>query len=45
MVLTEQKPVEDSPLVERGIEPPRAGANEVRVCAVCRADIHVVVFA
>lgn len=46
MILQEQKPAEDSPLVEREVEEPQAGAKEVRVtvsaCAVCRTDIHVV---
>ncbi len=46
MILSEQKPVEESPLVERDVEEPHAGPGQVRVkvsvCAVCRTDIHVV---
>jgi propanol-preferring alcohol dehydrogenase len=46
MTLTEQKPVEESPLLAREIEEPQADAYEVRVkvnvCAVCRTDIHIV---
>jgi alcohol dehydrogenase, propanol-preferring len=46
MILSEQKPVEESPLVEVELREPQAGPNEVRVkvsaCAVCRTDIHVV---
>jgi propanol-preferring alcohol dehydrogenase len=45
MLLNEQKPVEDAPLVEREVEEPQAGAGELRlkvsVCAVCRTDIHI----
>ncbi len=45
MILSEQKPVEDSPLVEREIAEPQAGPGEVRIkvsaCAVCRTDIHI----
>jgi propanol-preferring alcohol dehydrogenase len=46
MVLEQQKPASESPLVLREIDEPRAGADEVRVrvsaCAVCRTDIHIV---
>jgi alcohol dehydrogenase, propanol-preferring len=46
MILTEQKPVEESPLIEADLDEPQAGPGEVRVkvsaCAVCRTDIHVV---
>ena len=46
MILTEQKRVEESPLTQREMDPPRAGPGEVRVkvsvCAVCRTDIHIV---
>jgi propanol-preferring alcohol dehydrogenase len=46
MILTEQKPVEESPLLAREIDEPEAGPNELRiavsVCAVCRTDIHIV---
>jgi len=46
MILTQQRPVEDSPLVEREVDVPQPGTDEVRVkvavCAVCRTDIHVV---
>ena len=45
MVLTEQAPVEESPLVPRDLAEPQAGRGEVRVkvnaCAVCRTDIHI----
>ncbi len=45
MILSEQKPVEDSPLVEREVAEPQPGPGEVRikvsVCAVCRTDIHI----
>ncbi len=45
MVLTQQKPVEQAPLLAREVAEPRAGAGEVRikvsVCAVCRTDIHI----
>ncbi|HEX3816656.1 MAG TPA: alcohol dehydrogenase catalytic domain-containing protein, partial [Chthoniobacterales bacterium] len=45
MVLTKQKPVEESPLTEREVEEPQAAAGEVRIkvstCAVCRTDIHI----
>jgi propanol-preferring alcohol dehydrogenase len=45
MLLNEQKPVEDAPLVEREVEEPQASAGELRVkvsvCAVCRTDIHI----
>ena len=46
MVLMEQKPVSESPLVLRELAEPRPAADEVRVkvsvCAVCRTDIHLV---
>jgi propanol-preferring alcohol dehydrogenase len=46
MVLSQQKPAEEAPLVLQEIAPPHAGAGEVRVkvsvCAVCRTDIHIV---
>lgn len=46
MVLMEQKPVSESPLVLRELDEPRPAADEVRVrvsvCAVCRTDIHIV---
>lgn len=46
MVLEQQKPVDESPLVLREVEEPRPAADEVRVrvsaCAVCRTDIHIV---
>src|SRR4051794_2978336 len=46
MVLQQQKPVEEAPLVLQEIAPPHAGRGEVRVqvsvCAVCRTDIHIV---
>ena len=46
MVLTDQKPVSESPLVLQEIEEPKAAAGELRikvnVCAVCRTDIHIV---
>jgi propanol-preferring alcohol dehydrogenase len=46
MILSEQKAVELSPLVERDIDDPQAGPGEVRlkvsVCAVCRTDLHIV---
>ena len=46
MILTKQKPVEESPLTQRETDPPRAGSGEVRVkvsvCAVCRTDLHIV---
>ena len=46
MVLTQQKPVEESPLALGDIAEPRPAADEVRVkvsvCAVCRTDIHIV---
>jgi propanol-preferring alcohol dehydrogenase len=45
MVLGEQKPVSESPLVLREVDEPQAAADEVRVkvsaCAVCRTDIHI----
>ena len=45
MILTEPKPVEDSPLTLREVASPQAGAGEVRirvsVCGVCRTDIHI----
>jgi propanol-preferring alcohol dehydrogenase len=45
MILTQQKPVEEEPLVEGEVEEPQARAGEVRikvsVCAVCRTDIHI----
>jgi propanol-preferring alcohol dehydrogenase len=46
MVLMEQKPVSESPLVLRELDEPIPAADEVRVkvsvCAVCRTDIHLV---
>jgi propanol-preferring alcohol dehydrogenase len=46
MVLMEQKPVSESPLVLRELDEPQPAADEVRVrvsvCAVCRTDIHIV---
>ena len=46
MVLEQQKPVSESPLVLREVEEPRPAPDEVRVrvtaCAVCRTDIHIV---
>lgn len=46
MILTEQKPVEESPLTQRAMDAPRPKAGEVRVkvnvCAVCRTDIHII---
>lgn len=46
MVLMEQKPVGESPLVLRELAEPQPAADEVRVkvsvCAVCRTDIHIV---
>jgi alcohol dehydrogenase, propanol-preferring len=46
MILTEQKPVEESPLTQRAMDAPRPRAGEVRVkvnvCAVCRTDIHII---
>lgn len=45
MVITKQKPIEESPLVEREVDEPQAAAGEVRIkvstCAVCRTDIHI----
>ena len=45
MVLTQQAPVEESPLVARDLAEPQASRGEVRVrvnaCAVCRTDIHI----
>src|SRR5438046_2509582 len=46
MVLGEQKPVDESPLVLREVDVPQPAPHEVRVkvsvCAVCRTDIHIV---
>ncbi|MEY2490878.1 MAG: alcohol dehydrogenase, propanol-preferring [Verrucomicrobiota bacterium] len=46
MVLTQQKPVSQSPLVLRDLDEPQPAPDEVRVkvsaCAVCRTDIHIV---
>jgi propanol-preferring alcohol dehydrogenase len=46
MVLEQQKPVSESPLVLREVEDPQPADEEVRVkvsaCAVCRTDIHIV---
>ena len=46
MLLTQQKPVNESPLVLRGVAEPQPALDEVRVkvgvCAVCRTDIHIV---
>jgi propanol-preferring alcohol dehydrogenase len=45
MVLEQQKPVSESPLVLREVEEPQPADDEVRVkvnaCAVCRTDIHI----
>jgi alcohol dehydrogenase, propanol-preferring len=45
MVLTQQAPVEKSPLIACDLPEPQAGRGEVRVrvdaCAVCRTDIHI----
>ena len=46
MVLTQPKPVDESPLVLREVDQPQPAADEVRikvsVCAVCRTDLHIV---
>jgi alcohol dehydrogenase, propanol-preferring len=46
MVLEQQKPVSESPLVLRDVAEPQPAPDEVRVkvsaCAVCRTDIHIV---
>ena len=46
MILTEQKPVEESPLTQKAMDAPRPRAGEVgvkvNVCAVCRTDIHII---
>lgn len=46
MVLTQQKPASESPLVLREVDEPQPAADEVRVkvsvCAVCRTDLHIV---
>src|SRR5687767_13821181 len=46
MMLTQQEPMNQSPLVLREVDEPEPAANEVRirvsVCAVCRTDIHIV---
>jgi propanol-preferring alcohol dehydrogenase len=46
MVLTQQKPVSESPLVFHEVPEPKPAADEVRVkvsvCAVCRTDLHIV---
>ncbi len=46
MVLTQPKPVSESPLVLREVDEPQPAADEVRVkvtaCAVCRTDLHIV---
>ena len=45
MILSEQKPVEESPLVEREVAEPEVGPGELRIkvsaCAVCRTDLHI----
>jgi alcohol dehydrogenase, propanol-preferring len=45
MVLEQQKPVSESPLVLREVDEPQPADDEVRVkvsaCAVCRTDIHI----
>lgn len=45
MVLEQQKPVSESPLVLRQVEDPEPADGEVRVkvsaCAACRTDIHI----
>jgi alcohol dehydrogenase, propanol-preferring len=46
MVLGQQRPVGESPLVLREVDAPQPAPHEVRVkvsvCAVCRTDIHIV---
>src|SRR4051794_31458268 len=46
MILTQPKPVEESPLVLGAMDAPRPGPAEVRIkvsaCAVCRTDLHLV---
>jgi propanol-preferring alcohol dehydrogenase len=46
MVLRQQKPVSESPLVLREVDEPQVAPDEVRVkvsaCALCRTDIHLV---
>ena len=46
MVLGQQRPVGESPLVLREVDTPQPAPDEVRVkvsvCAVCRTDIHIV---
>jgi alcohol dehydrogenase, propanol-preferring len=46
MVLGQQRPVGESPLVLREVDEPQSALDEVRVkvsvCAVCRTDIHIV---
>jgi propanol-preferring alcohol dehydrogenase len=46
MILEQQRPVGESPLVLREVDEPQPAADEVRVkvsvCAVCRTDIHIV---
>jgi alcohol dehydrogenase, propanol-preferring len=46
MVLMQQKPVSESPLILRDVDEPQPAPDEVRVkvnvCAVCRTDIHIV---
>jgi alcohol dehydrogenase, propanol-preferring len=46
MVLEQQRPVSELPLVLRELAEPQPAAGEVRVrvsvCAVCRTDIHIV---
>ena len=46
MILTEQKSVDESPLIPREMDAPWAGPGEVlvkaNVCAVCRTDLHII---
>lgn len=46
MVLTQPRPVSESPLVLREVDHPKPAADEVQikvsVCAVCRTDLHIV---
>jgi propanol-preferring alcohol dehydrogenase len=46
MVLRENKPIEESPLILEEVPEPRPGPHEVRVkvraCGICRTDLHVI---
>jgi propanol-preferring alcohol dehydrogenase len=46
MVLTENAPIEASPLIWRELPDPQPGPGEVRLhvrcCAICRTDLHVI---